>query len=40
MLGTGYFLQIEKFIASEKNLSVLIAKISFHKTQKIVNQQK
>ena len=35
MLGTGYFLKIAK-----KQQSVLIAKISLRKTQKIDNRQK
>ena len=34
MLGTGYFLKSQKLIPSKKNQSVLIAKISSHKTQK------
>ena len=34
MLGTGYFLKLQKLIPSKKNQSVLIAKIIFHKTQK------
>ena len=38
MLGTGYFLKI--VIRSKKNQSVLIAKISSRKTQKIANPQK
>ena len=40
MLGTGYFLKSQKLIISKKNQSVLIAKISSRKTQKIVNPQK
>ena len=40
MLGTGYFLKSQKLIPSKKNQSVLIAKISSHKTQKIANPQK
>ena len=40
MLGTGYFLKSQKLIPSKKNQSVLIAKISSRKTQKIANPQK
>ena len=40
MLGTGYFLKIAKIVRSKKNPSVLIAKISFRKAQKIANPQK
>ena len=40
MLGTGYFLKSQKSIPSKKNQSVLIAKISSRKTQKIANPQK
>ena len=40
MLGTGYFLKSQKLIPSKKNQSVLIAKISSHKTQKNANPQK
>ena len=40
MLGTGYFLKSQKLIPNKKNQSVLIAKISSHKTQKITNPQK
>ena len=40
MLGTGYLLKIAKINSSEKNQSVLIAKISCSKTQKIANPQK
>ena len=40
MLGTGYFLKLQKLIPSKKNQSVLIAKISSRKTQKIANPQK
>ena len=40
MLGTGYFLKSQKLIPSKKNQSVLIAKISSHKTQKTANPQK
>ena len=40
MLGTGYFLKSQKLIPSKKNQSVLIAKISSCKTQKIANPQK
>ena len=40
MLGTGYFLKIAKINSSKKKQSVLIAKISFRKTQKIANPQK
>ena len=40
MLGTGHFLKSQKLITSKKNQSVLIAKISSRKTQKIVNPQK
>ena len=38
-LGTGYFLKIEKINSQKKNQSVLIAKISSRKTQKIANPQ-
>ena len=38
MLATGYFLKIAK-IPSKKNQSVLIAKISYRKTQKTANRQ-
>ena len=38
MLGTGYFLKIVNI--REKNQSVLIAKFSSRKTQKIANAQK
>ena len=39
MLATGYFLKIAKIINShqKKKQSVLIAKISSHKTQKMAN---
>ena len=37
MLGTGYFLTIAKINLNKKNQSVLIAKISSRKTQKIAN---
>ena len=40
MLATGYFLKSQKLIPSKKNQSVLIAKISSRKTQKIVSPQK
>ena len=40
MLGTGHFLKSQKLIPSKKNQSVLIAKISSRKTQKIANPQK
>ena len=40
MQGTGYFLKSQKLIPSKKNQSVLIAKISSRKTQKIANPQK
>ena len=40
MLGTGYFLKSQKLIPSKKNQSVLIAKISSRKTQKIFSPQK
>ena len=40
MLGTGYLLKIAKINSSEKNQSVLIAKLSYSKTQKIANPQK
>ena len=40
MLGTGCFLKSQKLIPSKKNQSVLIAKISSRKTQKIANPQK
>ena len=40
MLGTGYFLKSQKLIPNKKNQSVLIAKISSHKKQKIANPQK
>ena len=40
MLGTGYFLKSLKLIPSKKNQSVMIAKISSRKTQKIANPQK
>ena len=40
MLDTGYFLKSQKLIPSKKNQSVLIAKISSRKTQKIANPQK
>ena len=40
MLGTGYFLKSQKLIPSKKKQSVLIAKISSHKTQKTANPQK
>ena len=39
MLGTGYFLKSQKLIPGKKNQSVLIAKISSRKTQKIANPQ-
>ena len=39
MLGTGYFLKIVK-INSQQEKSVLIAKISSSKTQKITNLHK
>ena len=38
-LGTWYFLKIEKNNSQKKNQSVLIAKISYRKTQKIANPQ-
>ena len=37
MLATGYFLKIAKINSQQKNQSVLIAKISSHKTQKMAN---
>ena len=37
MLGAGYFLESQKLISSKKTQSVLIAKISSRKTQKIAN---
>ena len=37
MLGTGYFLKIAKINLKKKNQSVLIVKISSHKTQEIAN---
>ena len=37
MLGAGYFLKSQKLIPSKKTQSVLIAKISSRKTQKIAN---
>ena len=40
VLGTGHFLKSQKLIPSKKNQSVLIAKISSHKTQKTANPQK
>ena len=40
MLGTGYFLKIAKINSQQKNKSVLIAKISSRKTQKIAYPQK
>ena len=40
MQGNGYFINIAKLILSKKNQSVLIAKISFRKTQKIANPQR
>ena len=40
MLGTEHFLKSQKLIPSKKNQSVLIAKISSRKTQKIANPQK
>ena len=41
MLGTGYFLKIVKInFLQKKKQSVLIAKISSRKTQKIANPQK
>ena len=40
MLGTGYFWKSQELIPSKKNHSVLTAKISSHKTQKIANLQK
>ena len=40
VLGTGYFMKSQKLIPSKKNQSVLIAKISSHKTQKTANPQK
>ena len=40
MLGTGYFPKSQKLIPSNKNQSLLIAKISSRKTQKIANPQK
>ena len=40
MLGTGYFLKIVKINFLQKKQSVLIAKISSRKTQKIANPQK
>ena len=40
MLGTGYFLKSLKLIPSKKNQSVMIAKISSRKTQKITNPPK
>ena len=40
MLGTKYFLKLQKLIPSKKNQSVLIAKIGPRKTQKIANPQK
>ena len=36
MLGTGYFLKSQKLIPSKKKQSVLIAKITSRKTQKII----
>ena len=40
MLGIGIFWKSQKFIPSKKNQSVLIAKNSSRKTQKIANPQK
>ena len=40
MLGTWYFLKIAKINSQQENQSLLIAKISCRKTQKIVNPQK
>ena len=40
MVGTWYFLESQKLIPSKKSQSVLIAKISRRKTQKIANPQK
>ena len=41
VLGTGYFLyKSQKWIPRENNQSVLIAKISFRKAQKIATPQK
>ena len=40
MLGAGSFLKIAQLIPSKKNQSVLIAKISSRKAQKIANSQK
>ena len=40
MLGTGYFLKIAKINSQQINKSVLIAKISSRKTQKIAYPQK
>ena len=39
-LGTWYFLKIAKNNSQKKNQSVLIAKISYRKTQKIANPAK
>ena len=40
MLGTGTFWKMQKIIPRKKNQSVLIAKISSRKTQKIADPQK
>ena len=40
MQGNRYFINMAKLILSKENQSVLIAKISSRKTQKIANPQR